>query len=67
MIPLSVIISGVFIIMEKTGAANENPFENQITDIPMSALCNTIERDLLEMLEEKKLPEKLVPKNGYLF
>ena len=66
-IPLSVIVSGVFVIMEKTGAANENPFENQITDVPMSALCNTVERDLLEMLEEKNLPEKLEPENGYLF
>ena len=66
-IPLSVIVSGVFVIMEKTGAANENPFENQITDVPMSALCNTVERDLLEMLEGKNLPEKLEPENGYLF
>jgi putative membrane protein len=66
-IPFSIIISGVFIIMEKTGAANENPFENLITDVPMTALCNTVERDLLEMLGEEYLPEKQNPQNGYLF
>lgn len=65
-IPLSVIISGVFILMERTGAANENPFENLITDIPMTALCNTIERDLLEMLgggtfTGKAQPRKWIP------
>ncbi len=63
---LSILISGVFVIMERTGAANEDPFENQITDVPMTALCNTIERDLKEMLGES-LPEKLEPEKGYLF
>ncbi len=66
MIPFSILISGVFIIMERTGAANEDPFENKITDTPMTAICNTIERDLKDMLGEK-LPEKLTPKDGYLF
>ena len=65
-IPLSFLISGVFIVMERTGAANENPFENQVTDIPMTALSNTIERNLKEMLQEE-LPAKMMPENGYLF
>lgn len=66
-IPLTIIISGVFIIMEKTGAANENPFDNQITDVPMTALCNTIERDLKEMLGLSPLPAQKQAINGYLF
>ena len=66
-IPFSILISGVFIIMERSGAANEDPFENKVTDIPMTSLCNTIERDLKEMLGEKDLPSKLEPENGYLF
>jgi putative membrane protein len=65
-IPISFIISSVFAIMNKVGEINENPFENQIQDIPMTALCNVIERDLKEMLGEK-LPEKLAPINGYLY
>ena len=66
-IPFSILISGVFVIMERTGAANEDPFENQVTDIPMTALCNTIERDLLAMLGEQQLPEKMEPVKGYLY
>jgi putative membrane protein len=65
-IPLSIIISGVFVIMERTGAANEDPFENKVTDVPLTALCNTIERDLKEMLGEGELPSKTEPENGYL-
>jgi putative membrane protein len=66
-IPLTTVIAGVFVIMERTGAANEDPFENKVTDTPMTALCNTIERDLLEMLGEPNLPSKLEPVDGYLF
>jgi putative membrane protein len=66
-IPLAAVIAGVFIIMERTGAANEDPFENRITDVPLTALCNTIERDLREMLGETDLPNKLEAVDGYLF
>ncbi len=65
-IPVSFIICFVFAVMNRVGEINENPFENQISDIPMTALCNTIERDLKEMLGEN-LPEKIEPKNGYLY
>lgn len=64
---ISVIISFVFAIIGKVGEVNEDPFENKITDVPLTALCNTIERDLLEMLGESYLPEKLIPKDGILF
>ncbi len=66
-IPFSILIAGVFIIMERTGAAIEDPFENRVTDTPMTAICNTIERDLKEMLGEQELPERVVPERGYLF
>ncbi|MBE2280477.1 MAG: hydrogenase [Ignavibacteriaceae bacterium] len=64
---LSIIISAVFVIMERTGAANEDPFENKVTDVPLTAICNSIERDLLRMLGDKSVPEKYYPENGYLF
>ncbi|MFV1883413.1 MAG: bestrophin family protein [Balneola sp.] len=65
-IPASFLVSGVFVIMERTGAANEDPFENKITDIPMTAICNSIERDLKEMLGDE-IPEKIKPEHGYLY
>lgn len=65
-IPVSFIISFVFAVMNKVGEINESPFENSIADIPMTAMCNTIERDLKEMLGDP-MPEKLEAENGYLF
>ena len=67
LIPISVIISFVFAIIAKVGEVNEDPFENRITDIPLSALTNTIEIDLKQMVGETVLPDKLVPQDGYLF
>lgn len=67
MVPVSILIAFVFAILGKVGAVNEDPFENRITDVPLSALCNTIERDLLEMLGESELPEKLQPQAGFLY
>lgn len=67
MIPVSVIISFVFAIIGKVGEVNEDPFENRITDVPLTAMCNTIERDLREMLGETNLPTKLEAENGFLY
>lgn len=67
MIPLSILVSFVFAVMGKVGEVNEDPFENRITDVPMTAMCNTIERDLKEMLDEQVLPVKLTEKDGFLF
>lgn len=63
---LATLLSAVFVIMERTGAANEDPFEDRITDVPLSSLCNTIERDLKEMLGRTDLPPKMTATNGYL-
>jgi putative membrane protein len=56
-IPISVTISFVFSIIGKVGEVNEDPFENRITDIPMTALCIEIERDLRALLGESSVPE----------
>jgi putative membrane protein len=66
-IPVTLLLAFVFGIVERTGAVNEEPFENRITDVPLSAYCIDIERDLREMLNAHPLPDKLQPQNGYLF
>ncbi len=66
MVPISILLSFVFGVMGKVGEVNEDPFENRITDIPMTAMCITIERDLKEMLGETDLPEKRLPIDGFL-
>ena len=66
-IPGSTMVAAVFVIMEKTGAANEDPFENRVTDVPLTALCNTIERDLKEQLGMSELPARMEAVDGYLY
>lgn len=65
-IPFTVIVAWVFIVMELVGDYSENPFEGLGNDIPMHALCRTIEIDLREMLGETDLPPAVVPKNNVL-
>lgn len=67
MIPVTIIISFVFAIIGKVGEVNEDPFENRITDVPLTAMCNTIERDLRELLGEMDLPKKMEAEKGFLF
>lgn len=66
-IPLSAVIAFLFTTIERTGAVNEDPFENRITDVPLTACCREIERDLLALLGETELPPRLEPQAGYLF
>jgi putative membrane protein len=67
MVPVSLLIVFVFAIIGKVGEVNEDPFENRITDVPLTAICNTVERDLREMLGESDLPPKSLPADGFLF
>ena len=60
-IPFSVLISWIFTTIEVVGDNSEDPFENYVNDVPMTALCRTIEIDLREMLGETELPEKVEP------
>lgn len=66
MIPCAVLISWVFATMEVIGDASEDPFDNYINDVPMSALCRTIEIDLRQMLGETDVPPPLAPVNDVL-
>lgn len=65
-IPFIVLVGWVYLMMELIGDYSENPFEGLGNDIPMLALCRTIEIDLREMLGETELPPKIVAKDGVL-
>lgn len=66
-IPFSVLISWIFTTMETIGDNSEDPFEGRINDVPMTALCRTIEIDLRDMLNEQELPEPIKPKDNILY
>lgn len=65
--PLSLMLSSVFIVMAVVGAANDEPFANKVTDVPINAICIEVERDLKEMLGGQDLPPVPQPVNGYLW
>ena len=67
MVPFSVLICWIFTTMEIVGDNSEDPFEGRINDVPMTALCRTIEIDLRDMLDEKELPEPVKPKDNILY
>jgi putative membrane protein len=65
-IPFSVLTSWILMTMELVGDYSENPFENLINDVPLSAMCRNIEIDLRELLGETELPERITHVNGIL-
>ena len=65
-VPFTVLASWVFLMMELVGDYSENPFEGLGNDIPMLAICRTIEIDLREMLGEEGIPKPIKPINNVL-
>lgn len=67
-IPFSLIIGYAFIMLEYVGRYIENPFENEVNDVPLDYIARSIEIDLREILGETELPEPVKPRGkGYLF
>ncbi|MFZ9004064.1 MAG: bestrophin family protein [Robiginitalea sp.] len=64
---LSVLISWIFITIDRVAKNSEDPFEGRFNDVPMTAICKTIEIDLKDMLDEDPLPEKVAPINNILY
>ncbi|MBC8153232.1 MAG: hypothetical protein H7Z72_10005, partial [Bacteroidetes bacterium] len=58
-VPFYTIIAWVFNTMEVVGDTSENPFENSINDVPLTAICRNVEIDLREMLGETDLPPRM--------
>ena len=65
-VPLTAVIAGVFIVLERVGAALDAPFADNVNDVPITAISRDIERDLLEQLGEHRLPEPVPVVAGYL-
>lgn len=67
MIPLSITVSFVFLSLDLIGSRTEDPFENRVDDVPLSALTRTIERNLEQVLGEEPLPPAIQPKHGVIY
>lgn len=65
-IPLSTVVSFVFLFINLISQSLEDPFEGRLNDVPLTALCRTIEINLREQLGEADLPDKVEAVNGFL-
>jgi putative membrane protein len=51
-IPLVTTIAAAFFLIEKMAIQLQDPFENRPTDTPVTAISNTIEKNLTQMINE---------------
>ncbi|WP_231491160.1 bestrophin family protein [Pedobacter sp. Leaf170] len=56
-------IGFVFVSTQINGMSLVNPFENNSAGVPLNSITRTIEINLLQMLEEKEIPEPIKPIN----
>ena len=52
------LIATPFVLLEKTAERMQDPFENRPSDIAITSICNTIEINLKELINEKELIQK---------
>ena len=65
-VPLLVLISIPFFMLEKIAFVIQDPFENKPTDTAMTSIARAIEINIKELLGEKELPEPLKNKGFYI-
>lgn len=56
-LPLLLIISSAFFLLERSATHMQDPFENRPTDTPMSTIARTIEINIRQLLNENSVPQ----------
>jgi ion channel-forming bestrophin family protein len=65
-IPLLLLISTAFFLLEKSATHMQDPFENRPTDTAMTAIARTIEINIKQLLKENDIPQPHQPEKFYL-
>jgi putative membrane protein len=65
-IPVTIIISMVFFALERIAIILQDPFENNPSDIPVTAIARNIEIDLKQMIGDSHVPQPINPVRNYL-
>ncbi|MGI9318033.1 MAG: bestrophin family protein [bacterium] len=60
------ILMFIFLIIERLGRELQYPFDNDVNDTPMTAICRSAEIDLRQMLNEESLPSEIEAEHGVL-
>lgn len=65
-IPLLLLISSAFFLLEKSATIMQDPFENKPTDTAVTAIAKTIEINIKQLLKEENIPQPHQPDKFYL-
>jgi putative membrane protein len=65
-IPLLLVISSAFFLLERTATHLQDPFSNRPTDTAMTAIALTIETNLKQLIGENEIPRPQQPEEFYL-
>ncbi len=63
----STLVGFMFLALDKIGRDLEDPFDNKIYDVPLTAITTTIEINLRQLLGETELPPPETPKLGVMW
>ncbi len=63
----STLVGFMFLALDKIGRDLEDPFDNTVYDVPLTAITRTIEINLRQILNEKELPPAIAPDHGVLW
>ncbi|MCB8883851.1 hypothetical protein ACELLULO517_26630 [Acidisoma cellulosilytica] len=62
----SALIGFMFLILNEVGLDLEDPFSNNMHDLPMKAITRTLEIDLLQTIGAEEIPPPITPQAGIL-
>lgn len=65
-IPLLLLISTAFFLLEKSATHMQDPFENRPTDTAVTAIARTIEINIKQLLKETEIPQSYQPGKFHL-
>jgi ion channel-forming bestrophin family protein len=65
-IPLLIVISSAFFLLEKSATHMQDPFNNKPTDTAMTAIARIIEINIRQLLQETEIPEPKKPEEFYM-
>lgn len=66
MVPVLVVITACFFLIEKMAIHLQDPFENKPTDTPVLSISRNIERDLKQMISDNQVPTAVEPGRFYI-
>lgn len=64
--PLLLLISAIFLLLQKTAYHLQDPFKNRPSDIPVTSIARTIEINIRQLMGETDVPKPVQPDTFYV-